>query len=90
MERSNRKRRKPRAAMPGGSARLDSSRLPRSLSSLLLTPLTVPLPRFACVCASDGAMKLNHGLVDIAINWAGGLHHAKKSEASGQKAHVTS
>lgn len=31
----------------------------------------------------DGAMKLNHGLVDIAINWAGGLHHAKKSEASG-------
>jgi len=31
----------------------------------------------------DGAMKLNHGMVDIAINWAGGLHHAKKSEASG-------
>ncbi len=28
-------------------------------------------------------MKLNHGLVDVAINWAGGLHHAKKSEASG-------
>lgn len=32
----------------------------------------------------DGAMKLNHGLVDIAINWSGGLHHAKKAEASGQ------
>ena len=31
----------------------------------------------------DGAMKLNHGLADIAINWAGGLHHAKKAEASG-------
>lgn len=31
----------------------------------------------------DGAMKLNHGLVDIAVNWSGGLHHAKKSEASG-------
>ena len=31
----------------------------------------------------DGAMKLNHGQVDIAINWSGGLHHAKKSEASG-------
>jgi len=30
-----------------------------------------------------GAMKLNHGETDIAINWAGGLHHAKKSEASG-------
>jgi len=30
-----------------------------------------------------GALKLNHGLADIAINWAGGLHHAKKCEASG-------
>lgn len=31
----------------------------------------------------DGAVKLNHGLTDIAVNWAGGLHHAKKGEASG-------
>ncbi|KAI1727951.1 histone deacetylase domain-containing protein [Ditylenchus destructor] len=31
----------------------------------------------------EGAMRLNHGLADIAINWSGGLHHAKKSEASG-------
>lgn len=31
----------------------------------------------------DGAMKLNNGQVDIAVNWAGGLHHAKKCEASG-------
>lgn len=31
----------------------------------------------------EGAIKLNHGLADIAINWGGGLHHAKKSEASG-------
>jgi histone deacetylase 1/2 len=23
-------------------------------------------------------VKLNHGHSDIAINWAGGLHHAKK------------
>ena len=30
-----------------------------------------------------GAMRLNHGQSDIAINWAGGLHHAKKAEASG-------
>ncbi|CAA3004601.1 histone deacetylase 19, partial [Olea europaea subsp. europaea] len=30
-----------------------------------------------------GAVKLNHGHCDIAINWAGGLHHAKKCEASG-------
>ena len=26
---------------------------------------------------------MNRGLCDIAINWAGGLHHAKKAEASG-------
>lgn len=31
----------------------------------------------------EGAAKLNHGSTDIAINWAGGLHHAKKFEASG-------
>lgn len=30
-----------------------------------------------------GAARLNEGLSDIVINWAGGLHHAKKSEASG-------
>lgn len=30
-----------------------------------------------------GAVKLNKQATDIAINWGGGLHHAKKSEASG-------
>jgi len=30
-----------------------------------------------------GAVKLNKGQADVAINWAGGLHHAKKCEASG-------
>ena len=30
-----------------------------------------------------GATRLNHKHSDIVINWAGGLHHAKKSEASG-------
>ncbi|KAJ1704562.1 hypothetical protein LUZ63_004341 [Rhynchospora breviuscula] len=29
------------------------------------------------------AVKINRGDSDIAINWAGGLHHAKKCEASG-------
>jgi histone deacetylase 1/2 len=29
------------------------------------------------------AQRLNHGDCDIAINWAGGLHHAKRNEASG-------
>ncbi|OHT06032.1 Histone deacetylase 1 [Tritrichomonas foetus] len=31
----------------------------------------------------SAARELNSGKADIAINWAGGLHHAKKSEASG-------
>ena len=31
----------------------------------------------------DGAMKLNAGMADVAINWSGGLHHAKRTEASG-------
>ena len=30
-----------------------------------------------------GAIRLNQDVSDIVINWAGGLHHAKKSEASG-------
>jgi histone deacetylase 1/2 len=31
----------------------------------------------------SGARWLNEGRADVAINWAGGLHHAKKAEASG-------
>ncbi|KAG9240746.1 hypothetical protein BJ878DRAFT_524527 [Calycina marina] len=31
----------------------------------------------------DAARKLCNGQSDIAINWSGGLHHAKKNEASG-------
>lgn len=27
-----------------------------------------------------GAVKLNYGSADVVINWAGGLHHAKKAE----------
>jgi acetoin utilization deacetylase AcuC-like enzyme len=30
-----------------------------------------------------GARKLCAGATDIAINWSGGLHHAKRGEASG-------
>ena len=33
--------------------------------------------------SSEGAARLSRDKCDIAINWAGGLHHAKKSEASG-------
>lgn len=31
----------------------------------------------------DAAHRLNNQICDIAINWSGGLHHAKKCEASG-------
>lgn len=31
----------------------------------------------------EAAARLNNRKCDIAINWAGGLHHAKKSEANG-------
>ncbi|KAH8174556.1 histone deacetylase domain-containing protein [Sarocladium implicatum] len=31
----------------------------------------------------EGAARLNRSKCDIAVNWAGGLHHAKKCEASG-------
>jgi histone deacetylase 1/2 len=30
-----------------------------------------------------GAIRLNQSEADIAINWSGGLHHAKRCEASG-------
>ena len=35
------------------------------------------------VAPPEGAARLSRDKCDIAINWAGGLHHAKKSEASG-------
>jgi hypothetical protein len=44
---------------------------------LIGTRLDVPL------IPTGGAVRLNQQLSDIVINWAGGLHHAKKSEASG-------
>ncbi|KDD75688.1 histone deacetylase [Helicosporidium sp. ATCC 50920] len=31
----------------------------------------------------EAARRLNRGQADVAINWGGGLHHAKKAEASG-------
>lgn len=46
---------------------------------------------FICICmlsiqhlsSPEGAARLSRDKCDIAVNWAGGLHHAKKSEASG-------
>ena len=53
---------------------------------MLLTP---PFPACGLVrrlyagASVQGAVRLNHELCDIAVNWGGGLHHAKKNEASG-------
>lgn len=47
---------------------------------------------FCCLYAGaslDGARRINAGKCDIAINWAGGLHHAKKGEASGKDLWIT-
>lgn len=39
--------------------------------------------RVSAGASIDSAVLLNHDQADICVNWAGGLHHAKKSEASG-------
>ena len=70
-----------------------------SLSFSLCLSLCLSVSLCVCVCVSHslsvclsvslsllfsaGAVRLNKQETDIAINWAGGLHHAKKSEASG-------
>ena len=48
-------------------------------------PMPAPrsCPQIAAGGSLGGAVKLNYQTADIAINWAGGLHHAKRSEASG-------
>ncbi|EEA05804.1 RPD3/HD1 histone deacetylase, putative [Cryptosporidium muris RN66] len=49
-------------------------------------PVFDGLFEFQQICAGgslDGAYKLNNNQSDICINWSGGLHHAKRSEASG-------
>lgn len=38
---------------------------------------------FPNTCFAEGAARLSRDKCDIAVNWAGGLHHAKKAEASG-------
>lgn len=49
-------------------------------------PIFSGLYDFSRLCASGsvgGAVRLNSGDAEVAINWGGGLHHAKKKEASG-------
>lgn len=49
-------------------------------SSLVVTLKSLLTDQNFC---TDAARRLNNKLCDIAINWAGGLHHAKKCDASG-------
>ena len=49
-------------------------------------PIFDGIYEFSQLCSSGsvgGAVRLNSGLSDVVINWSGGLHHAKKQEASG-------
>lgn len=39
--------------------------------------------QIAAGASISGAQRLNNGESSVAINWSGGLHHAKKAEASG-------
>lgn len=52
---------------------------------ILLDPLVLCFAILSIVinCCLGGAIRLNDNLADNVVNWAGGLHHAKKSEASG-------
>ena len=49
-------------------------------------PVFDGLYQFMSECSGgsiDAAALINHSASDICINWSGGLHHAKKAEASG-------
>ena len=46
-------------------------------------PLHTPPTQLLSGGSVDGAALLAAGKTDIAFNWAGGMHHAKKAEASG-------
>jgi acetoin utilization deacetylase AcuC-like enzyme len=41
------------------------------------------LAQIATGGSMDAAIMLNHKLADVCINWSGGLHHARKEQASG-------
>lgn len=79
--------------MPNNSKNISTSSTLEKIGKLLLVRLSTGLsPVFDGIfefCSLytggslEGAMRLNQKHCDIAINWSGGLHHAKKSEASG-------
>lgn len=62
---------------------------PSLYSAVLIGEDCPPFPSVFqfCSLSSGGSISaahaINSGAADVAINWAGGLHHAKKREASG-------
>lgn len=46
-------------------------------------PACLPAYRTYCGGSVGGAGMLNEGNADVVFNWSGGMHHAKKGEASG-------
>ena len=68
----------------------DSSATRPKFSDLVQSFPQIPCPQFLSLSPhlrpygnKDAAKQITSGACDIAINWAGGLHHAKKREASG-------
>ena len=60
--------------------------IPSLTVSMTSAKCTVALPLvYGCgwTYLEDAASRLNQGLNQICVNWSGGLHHAKKAEASG-------
>ncbi len=75
-----------------GSVALRSQRLPAAgrpamCSCRLLTAVSAMLhhrlPQIYSGGSVGGAALINSGEADVVMNWSGGMHHAKKGEASG-------
>ena len=56
---------------------------PTFTTTVYSTPPALFVPFIKIYSPKVGAQLINEGKSDIAINWSGGLHHAKKCEASG-------
>jgi histone deacetylase 1/2 len=66
-----------------GSNQQERNRFKVGENDCPLFPGLFEFSQISCGGSIDAAIKLNHRSSDICINWAGGLHHAKKQEAKG-------
>jgi len=67
-------------------ARLFEKKNPFKIGETSDCPIFTGVYNFSQISAGgslDSAQLINDGQHNICVNWAGGLHHAKKSEASG-------